>query len=101
MRIAPYYFDHVRILEEVRMAHVILTTKGQMTLPKEIRDDLQVGPGDRLEITKQGNGYLLVRKRPARELFAELPRYEGPPVSVEDMDRAIEEEVWERNRPKR
>jgi AbrB family looped-hinge helix DNA binding protein len=82
------------------MAHAILTSKGQMTLPKEVRDDLQVGPGDRLEITKQGNGYLLSRKRSARDLFAELPRYKGPPLTVEEMDQAIEDEVWDRNRPK-
>lgn len=82
------------------MAHVVLTSKGQMTLPKEIRDDLQVGPGDRLEITKHGDGYLLVRKRSAKELFRNLPRYSGPALSVEQMDSAIEEEVWQRNRPR-
>jgi antitoxin PrlF len=83
------------------MSQVVLTSKGQMTLPKEIRDDLQVGPGDRLEIRKHEGGYLISRKRSARDLFAELPRYEGPPLSVEEMEQAIEEEVWERNRPKR
>jgi len=72
-----------------------------MTLPKAVRDDLDVGPGDSLTLTKHELGYLITRKRRARELFAELPRYDGPPLSVEDMDRAIEEEVWERNRPKR
>lgn len=81
------------------MAQVVLTSKGQMTLPKDIRDDLGVGSGDRLEITKHGDGYLLSRKRSAKELFRELPRYKGPPLTVEEMDAAIEEEVWERNRP--
>lgn len=83
------------------MSQVVLTSKGQMTLPKDIRDDLQVGPGDSLDITKQGDGYLLTRRKSARELFARLPKYKGPPVSVEDMNKAIEDEVWERNRPKR
>ncbi len=82
------------------MAQVVLTSKGQMTLPKDIRDDLEVGPGDRLEITKHGDGYLLSRRRSARELFAELPRYQGPALTVEEMDAAIGEEVRERNRPK-
>jgi AbrB family looped-hinge helix DNA binding protein len=82
------------------MAHVVLTSKGQMTLPKDIRDDLEVGPGDRLEITKQGDGYLLTRKRPARELFAKFRSPHRRTLTVEEMDQAIEEEVWERNRPK-
>ena len=83
------------------MSHVLLTSKGQMTLPKEIRDDLKVGPGDRLEITKQGDSYLISTKKSARELFAKLPKYNGPPVSIADMEKAIEDEVWDRNRPKR
>lgn len=82
------------------MASVALTSKGQMTLPKAIRDDLGAKPGDRLEITKQGDGYLITRRRNARELFRELPKYKGPPLTVEEMDAAIEEEVWERNRPR-
>ena len=83
------------------MAHVVLTSKGQMTLPKAIRDDMKVVPGDRLEITKQKDGYLIRRRRSARELFAELPKYQGPPVAIEEMDQAIEDEVWDRNRPGR
>lgn len=82
------------------MAQVVLTSKGQMTLPKDVRDDLKVGPGDRLEITKHGDGYLLSRKRSAKELFAKYRRPDRKPLSVEEMDQAIEEEVWERNRPK-
>ena len=82
------------------MAQVVLTSKGQMTLPKAIREDMQVGPGDKLEITKRKDGYLLRRRRSAKELFAELPKYEGPALTVDDMDKAIEDEVWERNRPK-
>lgn len=81
------------------MTQVVLTSKGQMTLPKEIRDDLQVGPGDRLEITKHGDGYLLMRKRSAREVFAKFRQPDRRPLSVEEMDEAIEAEVWERNRP--
>ena len=84
-----------------KMTTVALTSKGQMTLPKAVRDDLGAKPGDRLDITKHGDGYLITRRRSARELFRELPKYEGPPLSVEEMDSAIEEEAWERNRPRR
>ena len=82
------------------MSSVAITSKGQMTLPKSVREDLDVKPGDRLELVKTPDGYLLTRKKSALELFARLPKYGGPPLSVDEMDQAIEEEVWERNRPK-
>jgi len=82
------------------MAFVTITSKGQMTLPKEVRDDLKVKPGDKLIIEKQGDNYVLRARRSALDLFDELPRYEGPPITVEQMNEAIEAEVWERNKPK-
>jgi antitoxin PrlF len=82
------------------MTFVTITSKGQMTLPKEVRDDLKLRPGDKLSIEKRGDGYLLLPRRGALELFAELPSYEGPPVTVEQMDAAIEEEVGARSRAK-
>lgn len=81
------------------MSSVALTSKGQMTLPKAVRDDLGAKPGDRLEITKHGDGYLIRRKRSASELFSKFRRPRQM-VTVEEMDAAIEAEVWERNRPK-
>jgi len=83
------------------MTSIALTSKGQMTLPKAVRDDLGAKPGDQLEITKHGKGYLITLRRSAKELFRELPRYSGPPLTVEQMDAAIEQEVWKRNRPKK
>ena len=44
-----------------RMARI--TSKGQITVPHEIRRALGVGPGDRLEFEKKGN---LVRVRVVR-----------------------------------
>ena len=82
------------------MSQVTLTSKSQMTLPKEVRDDLMVGPGDKLDITKQGEGYLITRRKSATELFAKYRRQRGKPLSASEMNQAIEDEVWERSRPK-
>ncbi len=82
------------------MSFVTITSKGQMTLPKEVRDDLKVGPGDKLIIEKQGDGYVLRPQRSALEVFAKFRRPTKRPVTIEEMDRAVEDEVWERNRPK-
>lgn len=40
-----------------------ITSKGQITVPHEIRRALGVGPGDRLQFEKEGN---VVRVRPVR-----------------------------------
>jgi AbrB family looped-hinge helix DNA binding protein len=38
-----------------------LTSKCQMTIPKEIRDELGVGPGSNVELQKNANGeYVLI-----------------------------------------
>lgn len=38
-----------------------LTTKGQMTIPKDIRDSLGMKPGDRMTFTILPNGTVLMR----------------------------------------
>jgi AbrB family looped-hinge helix DNA binding protein len=43
-----------RLLAKARMA-----SKGQITLPKEIRDRLQVGPGDEVEFVEDEHGMWL------------------------------------------
>lgn len=39
-----------------------LTSKNQMTLPKKVREDLNLKPGDRLVFRKQGEQYVLEAK---------------------------------------
>jgi antitoxin PrlF len=80
------------------MAVVTLTSKGQMTLPKAVRDDLHVKAGDKLEVVKQGAEYVLRRRRSALELFAELPAYKGKAKTIKEMDEAIGRAVGKRNR---
>ena len=52
------------------MATATLTSKGQMTLPKDVRDDLQVGPGDQIDIIKQGGFYVLRARNVSVERIA-------------------------------
>lgn len=82
------------------MTIVTLTSKGQMTLPKDIRDDLHLKPGDRLLIEKRGDEYVLKPRRSALDILAGFARPGTRPLTVEEMDEAIAEEAWERNRPK-
>lgn len=44
------------------MPRAKITSKGQLTLPKEVREKLGVGPGDELDFVEE-DGQFLVRKR--------------------------------------
>ena len=65
-----------------------VTMKGQTTLPKAVRDSLAVKAGDRVRYVIVEEGALIMPVRPTRRLFGSL-QYDGPPVSLKDMDRAI------------
>jgi len=47
-----------------------LTSKGQTTIPKEIRDSLRMKAGDRMSFTLMSDGVVLMRvkNKPASEL---------------------------------
>jgi len=76
-----------------------LSSKGQVVIPKEMRDALGLKPGQSLDVTRAGGGILLrptgaKSGRSFEEITANiraLVRYDGPPVSVEEMNRAIAE----------
>lgn len=51
-----------------------ITSKGQITVPHEIRRALRVGPGDRLVFEKEASGG--VRVRPQREA-SRFEKYRG------------------------
>ena len=67
-----------------------ITIKGQTTLPKAVRDSLAVKAGDKVRYVIVDEGVLIIPVRSTRRLFRSL-RYDGPVVSLEDMDRAIAE----------
>ncbi len=67
-----------------------LTSKGQITLPKNIRDTFNLSPGDRLEfiIEKDHTVRLVAKHIPVKKLKGMLPKPDKP-VSLEEMNRAI------------
>ena len=67
-----------------------ITSKGQTTIPKDIRDRLHLQPGDRLEFVVDDDGRVVVL--PATVDAAELAGILKPPsrpVSVEAMNQAV------------
>jgi AbrB family looped-hinge helix DNA binding protein len=71
------------------MSGAKLTSKGQITLPKSVRDRLRLGTGDRVEFVETEAGFVLkTATRDIRALKGILPRPLRP-ISVEDMKTAI------------
>jgi antitoxin PrlF len=72
------------------MSTSTLTSKGQTTIPKDVRKRLNLHPGDRLEFVVDEDGRVLVLPASidASELAGML-KSPARPVSVEDMNRAI------------
>jgi bifunctional DNA-binding transcriptional regulator/antitoxin component of YhaV-PrlF toxin-antitoxin module len=74
-------------------------------LPKSVREAGQWAPGTEFEVTARDGGVFLepkpVRKRyTLDDLIGCLP-YEGPPKTLEDMQRGIDQamaERWERKK---
>lgn len=67
-----------------------ITSKNQMTLPKQVRDDLNLKPGDRLVFRKLEGHYVLEpkRRRSAMEFAGALHDPRRRPLSQEDIKSA-------------
>ena len=72
------------------MNTVTLTSKGQLTIPRALRDALGLAPGARLQasIDRQGRLVLVPSLHEPEELFRHRPRVSRV-LSIEEMDRAI------------
>ena len=73
------------------MPEATVTSKGQVTIPKPVRDHLKVDAGDRLSFVVQADGTVVVRPivRDVRELAGVLHRPGTAPVSVESMPDGV------------
>jgi antitoxin PrlF len=72
------------------MTTATLTSKGQITIPAEVRQSLQVATGDRVEFVQiaPGRYEFVAATRHVTELKGMFGRAQQT-VSVEDMNRAI------------
>jgi antitoxin PrlF len=72
------------------MPSAIVTTKGQITIPKEVREALGVEAGDRVEFVESAKGVyeIVAASRDVRELKGMIGRPRKA-VSIEDMSKAV------------
>ncbi len=78
------------------MSTATITSKGQLTLPKEVRDDLQLREGDRVSFEKVDGRYVLrPQNKSVMDLAGILHRPGEKSMSVEEMDEALGEALRE------
>jgi antitoxin PrlF len=85
------------------MPTATLTTKGQVTIPKEVREQLGVETGDRLSFLVQEDGTVIVKPitRHVQDLAGFLRRQGKRSVSIGDMDDGIAKRMRARFRRRR
>ncbi|WP_375452246.1 AbrB/MazE/SpoVT family DNA-binding domain-containing protein [uncultured Devosia sp.] len=86
--------EHLQICARSKM-----TSKGQTTVPREIRDALGLAEGVQIEwVVNQADGTATIKPRTLRAV--DLAGFLGPspvgPVSIEQMNEGIAEAVAER-----
>ncbi|MGH6620797.1 MAG: AbrB/MazE/SpoVT family DNA-binding domain-containing protein [Alphaproteobacteria bacterium] len=67
-----------------------ITSKGQVTIPRQVREDMGVGAGDRLDFVRMEDGHYAVvpASHSIKSLKGIIPRPKRP-VSLDDMQAAI------------
>ena len=69
-----------------------MTSKGQITVPKDVREALALTPGTKVSFTRNAEGdFVLSTSRPRLSKLAGRLRYSDPAISLADMDDAIAE----------
>ncbi|MCO5147928.1 MAG: AbrB/MazE/SpoVT family DNA-binding domain-containing protein [Aquamicrobium sp.] len=73
------------------MPTATITSKGQITLPQQVRNDMGLTAGDRVDFIRMEDGHYAVvpASHSIKSLKGIIPR-PGRPVSLEDMQAAIE-----------
>ena len=74
-----------------------LSSKGQATIPKAVRDRLQIKSGDRFKFFFHPDGVIILPKISTARLKGMIPK-PAQPVSLEEIDRAIAQGATERFR---
>ena len=73
------------------MATAIMTSKGRVTIPKQVRAALRLDAGDRIEFVEleRGQFTIIAATRSVQELKGLFHGRRRKPVSIEEMNAAI------------
>jgi AbrB family looped-hinge helix DNA binding protein len=71
------------------MMEAKLSSKGQATIPKAVRERLQISAGDRFKFFFHPDGVIILPKIPTIRLKGSVPKL-AKPVTTQEIDKAIE-----------
>jgi AbrB family looped-hinge helix DNA binding protein len=73
------------------MATATITTKGQITIPKAIRDSLMLSAGDKIEFVVIDKREALIRpvSKKVDEVFGMLYKQDREALSVDEMNKKL------------
>lgn len=72
------------------MSEATITSKGQVTIPKAVRDALGLEPGDRIDFVDTERGVMIVPvKRDLKSLRGMFKGRRKTPLTVEEMNELI------------
>jgi antitoxin PrlF len=75
-----------------------LSSKNQVTIPKQVREHLRLKPGDKFKFFMLSDGTVVILpKGPITALKGSVPKLRKP-LSVEEMNLAIAREATRRSR---
>jgi antitoxin PrlF len=78
------------------MTTTTLTSKGQLTLPKEIRDRLGLKSGDKLSCRVSGDEIVMRRKTVHLSEIIGILHVPGKRATIEEMNEAVRDVAAER-----
>lgn len=70
------------------MLESTVKSTGETTIPEPVRNALSIEPGDRVRYIIHGDQVRMIKTVPLSKLKGIVP-YDGPPVSLAEMDQAI------------
>lgn len=78
-----------------------MSSKGQVIIPKNLRQAYNWEVGQELAVIDTGDGILLKQAQPFKETQLEevagILKYSGKPVTLEEMEQAIKKGAKEKN----
>lgn len=92
LNVAYYNLGQSRSSNEMGVATAVMTSKGQLTIPVDVRRRMGLDSGDRVEFVELESGRFAIK--PAVDDVRSLKgllRKPGRPVAIADMDKAIRE----------
>ena len=72
------------------MSTAAVTSKGQITIPLEVRKKLGIKPGDRVRFIESEKGEFILKPKTGSIMDMEgCVRWTGKPVTIEEMNETI------------